>query len=131
MASGRILHSGNLVRGFHVGDRKLFMEKYYDPERYMELGTCFVREDGKVFILLKDGVRKIDGRKMNQKTQQEGYRNFNLKSLTEEEERFIKKLVDAEVAPKPILARGELLDFKGRGQRRKLQLYGDNGERES
>ncbi len=61
---------------------------------------------------------------MNQKTQQEGYRNFNL----EEEERFIKKL---EVAPKPILARGELLDFKGRGQRRKLQLYGDNGERES
>ena len=64
---------------------------------------------------------------MNQKTQQEGYRNFNL----EEEERFIKKLVDAEVAPKPILARGELLDFKGRGQRRKLQLYGDNGERES
>lgn len=30
------------------------MEKYYDPEKYMELGTCFVREDGKVFILLKD-----------------------------------------------------------------------------
>lgn len=22
------------------------MEKYYDPEKYMELGTCFVREDG-------------------------------------------------------------------------------------
>lgn len=59
---------------------------------------------------------------MNQKTQQEGYRNFNLKSLTEAEERFIKKLVDAG---------GELLDFKDRGQRRKLQLYGDNGERES
>lgn len=32
MASGRILHSGNLVRGFQVGDRKLFMEKYYDPK---------------------------------------------------------------------------------------------------
>lgn len=61
MASGRILYSGNLVRGFHVEDRKLFMDKYYDPEKYMELGTCFVREDGKVFILLKDGVRKIDG----------------------------------------------------------------------
>lgn len=61
---------------------------------------------------------------------QEGYRNFNLKSLTEAEERFIKKLL-AEVAPKPIVAGGELLDFKGRGQRRKLQLYGDNGERES
>lgn len=26
------------------------MEKYYVPERYMELGTCFVRDD----ILLKD-----------------------------------------------------------------------------
>lgn len=66
---------------------------------------------------------------------QEGYRNFNLKSLTEEEERFIKKLVDkvlAEVAPKPIVTGGgEFLDFKGRGQRRKLYLYGDKGERES
>lgn len=28
----------------------------------MELGTCFVRED----ILLRDGVRKIDGRKKNE-----------------------------------------------------------------
>ena len=35
MEPKRTLHSGNLVRGFHVGDRKLFMEKY------MELGTCF------------------------------------------------------------------------------------------
>lgn len=58
MEPKRTLHSGNLVRGI----RKLFMEKYY----YMELGTCFVREDGKVFILLKDGVRKIDGRKKNE-----------------------------------------------------------------
>lgn len=66
MASGRILHSGNLVRCICAGDRKLFMEKYYDPEKYMELGTCFVREDGKVFILLKDGVHKIDGRKKNE-----------------------------------------------------------------
>lgn len=56
MEPKRTLHSGNLVRGFHVGD-----EKYYDPERYMELGTCFVREDGKIFILLRDGVHKIDG----------------------------------------------------------------------
>ena len=52
MEPKRTLHSGNLVRG----DRKLFMEKYY-----MELGTCFVRED-----LLRDGVRKIDGRKKNE-----------------------------------------------------------------
>jgi len=29
----------------------------------MELGTCFVREDGKVFILLRDGVH---GRKKNE-----------------------------------------------------------------
>lgn len=57
MASRRILHSGNLVRGICAGDRKLFMEKYYDSQKYMELGTCFVRED----ILLKDGVHKIDG----------------------------------------------------------------------
>lgn len=42
MASGRILHSGNLVRCICAGDRKLFMEKYYDPEKYI---TCFVRED--------------------------------------------------------------------------------------
>lgn len=41
MEPKRTLHSGNLVRGVHAGDRKLFMEKYYD----MELGTCFVRED--------------------------------------------------------------------------------------
>ncbi len=64
--------------------------------------TYLVRGD----ILLRDGRKK---------NQQEGYRNFNL----EAEERFIKKLVDAG---------GELLDFKDRGQRRKLQLY---GERES
>ena len=63
MEPKRTLHSGNLVRGVHAGDR-----------------------------------------------------NFNLKSLTEAEERFIKKLVDS----KPIVAGGELLDFKDRGQRRKL-----------
>lgn len=57
MEPKRTLHSGNLVRGVHAGDRKLFMEKYYDPEKYMELGTCFVREDG---------VHKIDGRKKNE-----------------------------------------------------------------
>lgn len=57
MEPKRTLHSGNLVRGICAGDRKLFMEKYYDPEKYI----CFVREDGKVFILLRDGVHKIDG----------------------------------------------------------------------
>lgn len=43
---------------------------------------------------------------------EEGFRNFDSKTLTEEEEGFIKK-------------------SNMRGQRRKLQLYGDNGERES
>lgn len=65
MEPKRTLHSGNLVRGVHAGDRKLFMEKYYDPEKYMELGTCFVRED-------IEFIRQMGGRKMNQKTQQEG-----------------------------------------------------------
>lgn len=36
MEPKRTLHSGNLVRGVHAGDRKLFMEKYYDLEKYME-----------------------------------------------------------------------------------------------
>lgn len=70
----------------------------------------------------------VDGRKKNELENSVGRLQ---KFQSEEEERFIKKLVDAEVASKPILARGELLDFKDRGQRRKLQLYGDNGERES
>lgn len=42
------------------------------------------------------------------KLAEEGFRNFDSKTLTEEEERFIKK-------------------SNMRGQRRKLQLYGDNG----
>lgn len=56
---------------------------------------------------------------MSQELFKEGYRNFDPKSLTEEE-RFIKKL-----------AGREFLDKLPRGQRRKLQLYGDKGERES
>lgn len=51
MEPKRTLHSSK-------GHRKLFMEKYYDPEKYMELGTCFVREDGRIFILLRDGRKK-------------------------------------------------------------------------
>lgn len=62
---------------------------------------------------------------MNQKIQQEGQEIFDPKSLIEEE-RFIKKLVDT---PKPIVAGREFLDKLPRGQRRKLQLYGDKGER--
>ena len=69
-----------------------------------------------------------DGRKKNELENSVGRLQ---KFQSEAEERFIKKLVDAEVASKPIVAGGELLDFKDRGQRRKLQLYGDNGERES
>ena len=39
-----------------------------------------LREDGKIFILLRDGVRKMGGRKMNQEI-------FDLKPLTKEEVR--------------------------------------------
>lgn len=68
---------------------------------------------------------------------EEGQRNFDLKSLTEEEERFIKNMIDVllvEIGPKSVAEEGELLDFRSetpRGQRRKLQLYGDRGQRES
>lgn len=69
MEPKRILHSGNLVRNICAGDRKLFMEKYYDPEKYMELGTCFVREDGESFYSFKgrssQDRRWMGGRKMN------------------------------------------------------------------
>lgn len=47
MEPKRTLHSGNLVRGVHAGDM-------------IHKDICFVREDGKIFILLKDGVHKID-----------------------------------------------------------------------
>lgn len=63
---------------------------------------------------------------------EEGYRNFDLKSLTEEERQLIENIVDAiwvKVVPKPIVEGGELLDFRSktpRGQRRKLQLYEDS-----
>lgn len=53
MEPKRTLHSGNLV-----GDRKLFM--IWNQEL----------EDGRVFILLRDGVHKIDGGKMNQEGQE-------------------------------------------------------------
>lgn len=70
------------------------------------------------------------------KTIKEGYRNFDLKSFTEEEERFIKNMVDVllvEIGPKPVVEGGELLDFRSktpRGQRRKLQLYEDKWQRD-
>lgn len=68
---------------------------------------------------------------------EEGCGNFDLKSLTEEEERFIKNMIDVllvEIGPKPVTEGGELLDFRSeipRGQRRRLQLYGDKGQGES
>lgn len=43
----------------------------------------------------------------------------------------MKEYIGVTTSNNAIVARGELLDFKDRGQRRKLQLYGDNGERES
>jgi len=46
---------------------------------------------------------------------EEGCGNFDLKSLTEEEERFIKNMIDVllvEISPKPVTEGGELLDFR-------------------
>lgn len=76
MASGRILYSGNLVRGFHVGDRKLFMDNLFCQRRWES------------FYSLKGWSpqnRRWMGRKMTQKTTKEGQEIFDLKPLTEEE----------------------------------------------
>lgn len=73
-----------------------------------------------LYIVIEEGTHTQLLSDFDLKLAEEGFRNFDSKTLTEQEERFIKKLVD----PKS----GELLD---RGQRRKLQLYGDTGERES
>lgn len=88
MEPKRTLHSGNLVRGVHAEDRKLF-------------------------ILLRDGVHKID--KKNELENSVG-RLIRSRGAFQMQKLLLK----------PIVA-----DFKDRGQRRKLQLYGDNGERES
>lgn len=42
---------------------------------------------------------------------EEGCGNFDLKSLTEEEKRFIKNIL-VEIGPKPVTEGGELLDFR-------------------
>lgn len=59
MASGRILHSGNLVRGVFVGDEDTFRKRFYDSKRTMEIGTTFVRDDGAIFVVLNDNIVKI------------------------------------------------------------------------
>lgn len=61
-----------------------------------------------LYIVTEEGTHLSD---FDLKLAEEGFRNFDSKTLTEEEH-FIKK-------------------SSMRGQRRKLQLYGDNGERES
>ena len=59
MASGRILHSGNLVRGVFVGDEDTFRKRFYDSKRTMEIGTTFVRDDGAIFVVLNDNIVEI------------------------------------------------------------------------
>lgn len=56
MASGRILHSGNLVRGFYVGDRKLFMD--FTGEQYL------VRQDDirEAFAVLEGTIEIVEER---------------------------------------------------------------------
>lgn len=65
-----------------------------------------------LYIVIEEGTHTQLLSDFDLKLAEEGFRNFDSKTLTEEEERFIKK-------------------SNMRGQRRKLQLYGDNGERES
>ena len=72
------------------------------------------------YIVIEEGTYTQLLSDFDLKLAEEGFRNFDSKTLTEEEERFIKKLVNSK--PRELL---------NRGQRRKLQLYGDNGERES
>lgn len=59
MASGRTLHSGNLVRGVFVGDEDTFRKRFYDLKRTMEIGTIFIRDDGAIFVVLNDNIVKI------------------------------------------------------------------------
>lgn len=59
MASGRILHSGNLIRGVFVGDEDTFRKRFYDSKRTMEIGTTFIRDDGAIFVVLNDNIVKI------------------------------------------------------------------------
>lgn len=66
------------------------MEEYYDPERYMELGTCFVREDS-LKGRSSQNRRWVGGRKMNQKTTKEGQEIFDLKPLTKEEVAWLEE----------------------------------------
>lgn len=86
MEPKRTLHSGNLVRGFHVGDRKLFMEKYYDGIR-----NLFCQRRWESFYSFKgrssQDRRWMGGRKMNQ----EGQEIFDLKSLTKEEVAWLEE----------------------------------------
>lgn len=62
------------------------------------------------------------------KTIKEGYRNFDLKSFTEEERQLIENIVDA-IWTEAVPEEGEFLDKIPRGQRRKLQLYEDKWQR--
>ena len=65
-----------------------------------------------LYIVIEEGTHTQLLSDFDLKLMEEGFRNFDSKPLTEKEKRFIKK-------------------SNMRGQRRKLQLYGDNGERES
>ena len=59
MASGRTLHSGNLIKGVFVGDEDTFRKRFYDSKRTMEIGTTFIRDDGAIFVVLNDNIVKI------------------------------------------------------------------------
>lgn len=55
-----IFNSGDLIRRIAAGSRKDFMN-FYNPEEYIEVGTAFVRSNGDLYIILRDGIRKVGG----------------------------------------------------------------------
>ena len=51
-----IFNSGDLIRRVAAGSMN-----FYNPEEYMEVGTAFIRSNGDLYIILKDGVHKVGG----------------------------------------------------------------------
>lgn len=96
---------------FRIRDNITNIDDLHIGEVYMDVQTM------KLYMVIGEGTHTKLVSDFDLKLAEEGFRNFDLKPLTEDEKRFIKN-------------RGELLD-EMRGQRRKLQLYGDEGQRES
>lgn len=89
MEPKRTLYSGNLVRSLW----KLFMEKYYDPEKYMELGTCF---DGRKKNELENSVGRLQKFQSKISYRRRGAQQMLLSLYWQEESFQILKVEDKE-----------------------------------